>query len=92
MSAQRIMAFRLLSKLFGLLSMVAGQWKLLLVAALFLFDTTPHLRWEYTYRQEQHHRIYMRCTYLGVQGFVIPAHGADCPLITLLNTDEGRTP
>ncbi len=80
----------ILSKLFHALSAVLGRWKLLLLVTVILSPIGPHLRWSYSYRGTHEHRTYLRCTYLGSQGFVTLPMGADCPFITILDARKWK--
>jgi len=76
----RIIA-KILRGIVGLFSV----WPLLLAAAFVVFPISPHLRWQYTYRDFGAERVYYHCTYLGAGGFVEYMRGDTCPFITLIN-------
>lgn len=76
--------WKILSKLLRGIGKLLTLWPLLLVVAIFIAPTSPHLRWEYRYSDYGQYRVYHQCTYLGVDGFVNYQHGDDCPFIALI--------
>jgi hypothetical protein len=90
MNRTRIGLLKLFSVLAYLLSGLTQFWVIALVALLFLFDTTPHLRWEYRYQGYGSYRTYTSCTYLGAKGFITIVPDDDCPLVTLLSPHDER--
>ena len=72
----------------GLVLSLSSAWPLLLVAAFFVFPISPHLRWQYTYRDIGATRIYYHCTYLGAGGLIDYMHGDTCPFITLIDRNR----
>lgn len=59
-------------------------WPLALVLAIFISPISPHLRWEYTYKDFGSRRVYYHCTYLGVHGLRFYMQGDECPVVALL--------
>jgi hypothetical protein len=90
MNRTRIALLKLLSALAYLLSGLTQFWVIALVALLFLFDTTPHLRWDYAYQDYGVYQTYYRCTFLGAKGFITIVPDGDCPLVTLLSPHDER--
>jgi hypothetical protein len=83
--------YRLLSKLFYLLSILTDRWflSLLLAALLVFFSTGLLVRWNYTYRQGHYgSRIYTHCSYWGTGGVTSFDGPMDCPLILLTEPKE----
>jgi hypothetical protein len=64
------------------------RWPLLLLAAVIVSPVTPHLRWNYTYRDVGQNRVYLKCDYIGVRGVVPYRRGSACPLLALIDLRE----
>ena len=72
------------------LAKIFGLWPFALIFVLYWSPVSPHLRWEYTYREVYGARVYIACTYLGAQGFVTPYGLHDCPVIAMLDARDWR--
>ncbi len=65
------------------------QWPLIvLVLCIVIPPTSPHLRWEYSYKRYGSTRIYIDCHYLGLRGFVRYARTGRCPIIIWIDHKE----
>lgn len=82
---RRIKPWRVLAGAVRLLAMLIKAWPLALLTFVLLSPVTPHMLWEYTYTELGQHRVYQRCRYLGIRGWVNHRPGADCPFIALIN-------
>ena len=82
---KRIRSLTLVAGLLRMLAALLTLWPFLLVAAIVLSPITPHLRWEYSYRELGRERLYVACDYLGARGIVPYRRGADCPLVVLID-------
>jgi type IV secretion system protein VirD4 len=59
-----------------------------LLAVVIVSPVTPHLRWNYTYRNVGQHRVYVACDYIGACGVVPYRRGNACPLLVLVDLRE----
>jgi hypothetical protein len=56
---------------------------ILFIVGLFLLPETPHLRWQYQYRDIGNSRVYVSCDYIGINGMVVSITDR-CPFIAFL--------
>ena len=70
-------------------SSLMKRWPIWLAAALYFAPVSPHLRWEYSFREHGNHRVYVRCDYFGIRGFVRNVDHArpNCPVILMLDNN-----
>ncbi|MBT3011724.1 MAG: hypothetical protein KME41_08375 [Candidatus Thiodiazotropha sp. (ex Lucina pensylvanica)] len=87
-SPKRVRSLKLAATFIRVLAALLALWPFLLLAAAVLSPVTPHLRWEYSYREFGKQRHYTSCAYLGARGFVPYRRGSDCPLVVLIDLRE----
>lgn len=84
----RLHPLRWLAMVLRLFAHLLKAWPLLLILLMLLSPITPHLLWEYDYRQVGTHKYKTQCRYIGVHGLKSqPAYG-DCAFIQFINTHE----
>ncbi|NQZ10817.1 MAG: hypothetical protein HRT35_27000 [Algicola sp.] len=81
---RKLSFLNMLSALFRGLAQILKLWPILLVVGCYFAPVSPHLRWEYTYRDQGHVRIYGACQYIGIHGLRSYMRGQQCPVIALI--------
>ena len=84
----RLFVLRCASLILKAMSFLLNHAALLLLLAFVLSPISPHLLWEYEYREIGRERVTTRCTYLGSRGFVTPDMRGVCPSIMILNAND----
>ena len=72
-----------LYRFFRRLSLLCGNWWLMLIVVLIASPVGPHIRWDFG------HSGHYGCVYLGARGFVPANDLPSCPLLALVDA-RGR--
>ncbi len=87
---RKIRPWRFVSGSIRALAGLLRIWPLLLIGAIFMFPTSPHIRMQYTYEWRSSMRYMLDCDYLGVHGWIKYDLYGDCPVFMMLNAEGMR--